>query len=658
MRWKEHERSFRLRFDNGLSLEILKHGDIFEGIGNVRLGRRKLRSAELPILPLVATPGAHRVVRLEFEDIARADDAVTISLRPYVVSGGPTEWVCCDGQDRWEVGTWSQSPERDRGGMLQVTFRPVDKVLGGIPFAGFSYAYRFHSRKHHVYRVHDRSTWELGGWATGNSFWLCGPFNEPQAEFRKKDDAFTSALRRPDGGPPLQQFLPLFTALQGFTFQFDRHSLLVTAFERPFHCDSLFQKEHGRNYIVHWHQLCGDLQGCLEFPALQVLCAPVEALHGADRANQYCAVRDELHSQYRQDAGVLRPDTAPSGCLVGAGKDLKRIQRGLDELARGAFTRVCLPGLLGANDPKDHTAKARLAATERVRRVTELARGRALEVAASLTDCCSRWAALDSADDGDSTDVHGSDMIAAALHDGDCWDGLLRHLRRLKNEFHLDAVFADGPMDAIARRYHWAGTPTDGPHPHAGPRITSLAGRRVELVAALQKMGFRCLLTGPMGLDTPGQAPPGEAVLGREFMFRDRVLNFPHKALAAAQGEPADVYFRGCANRLSYMPTYDTRSGARGRMAGWWDAQFATINRAYQAVREYMERSELLPDDAGVLWTGADPDVRILWSYCRSVRDVSPGAEVFDVIDSAPVDVTDGRLVARPRRVYLLQNAG
>jgi hypothetical protein len=661
MRLREHEKSYRLRFANGISVEILKREGGFGGLGQVKLRRRKLRCDELPVMPLIRTPDGYEVSRLQLQGMERGEEALTIELTPHVRWSGRMEWVCADGEDRWNVASWEQPAERDRGGLVRLSLRAVEREIGGIPFVGFSYAYKFRSRKYRIYRIHDRATWELGGWATANSFWMRHPFGHPQKTVQNKGDSFTTAWR---GGEhddvQIQQFLPLFSVLQGFTFQFDRHTLLVTAFEKPFHCRSLFQKGAGENYIVHWHQLCGDLSGCLEFPALQVLCAVGLGEGPAERADQYCAVREELHRQYADESGLMREAAVVSSQLEPAAERcLETLEHGVDELARAGCKRLYVPGLMVNLGPgRDASAKARREARRRVEGFVEHAHNRGTEVAVSLADCCARWLVEEGLPDGDEEAEPvpgGRELVARALRDGRAGRLLTDHLRRLKRSPGVDALFADGLLDRLANEFGWAGD--EAASGRDAPPIVSLHGARERLVASLQKMGYRCPLAGAGGLAGPALRLDYEMLRGREFMFRDCVVEFPTADVLAADDELLEAYLRGYAHRLSYAALFEAGRSAGGRLADWWEPELAAVNKAFQAVREHMECSRLLPGDRGVLWSGPDPDVRVLWCFRRFKWPAGPEAEVFDIMASEPVELQEGEFAPERLRVYLVQNA-
>jgi len=660
MQLRQHEDSYRLRFDNGMSLDFRARDGVFLGLGNVLFGRRKLRSPELPIMPLIEAPDGWRVTELRIKDIKQGKRRVTIEMMPYVQRTGRMDWLCADGQERWDVGAWQEPAVRDRGGSLRLVLRAVERTIGGVPFVGFSYSYKFRSRKHCSHRLHDRATWELGGWARGNSFWMQAPFGALQTTIKNKADFFSTAWRGGDGGMELQQFLPLFTALQGFTFQFDSRSLLVTTFEEPFAVRSLFQKDRGRNYLVHWHVLCSDMTGSLEFPALQVLCADTGELDEAARTDQYCAVREELHRQFAGQLGVNREPAVPAVCLAADGAArTEQLKRLLGELAHAGFDRVYMPELMSE---LPGSAPAR----KRVSTVIDHAHQLGLQVATPLADCaCASPTVEEDSVDGEPQQPmrDGHVLMYRALVDPLARRALLGRLRDARRTYGVDVVFAGRSFDGVGAPFHWHAASVASCRGHGKGRgandapgaILSLDGRRWDLVAELQRLGYVCALQGVGGLASLDAAPRLEAVYGREQMCRDCVVRFSPDQFPE-HVEPVRAYFQGCANRVSCAVECDAEAdgGANGRR---WLPGCAAVNRAYHAVRDHMEHSRCLPKGRGVLWTGSDPDVVVLWTYRDFAWRVGPDAEVFDVTAQQPVDVSSGAFHPGALRVYLAQNA-
>ena len=60
MQLKKDQKGYRCSFGDGVFVQVLADGKDFGGLGDVRLKRRTLRSAELPILPLLSTPDGYQ----------------------------------------------------------------------------------------------------------------------------------------------------------------------------------------------------------------------------------------------------------------------------------------------------------------------------------------------------------------------------------------------------------------------------------------------------------------------------------------------------------------------------------------------------------------------------------------------------------------------
>lgn len=643
MQLKDNRAGRALQFENGVSVQILLKDGRFGGLGEVKLKRRKLRSAERPIYPLIATPDGYEVASLELEDVEKSEEGLALYFTPYVALTGRMEWVGCDGEDRWNLAAWAAPPERDRGGLVRLKLRAVNHTLGGIDFHGFSYSWKFRSRKYSIYRLHDRATWELGGTATGNELWMTGPFNAPRLAVQNKQSHFTTAWCR--HGVQMQQFLPLFGALQGFTFQFDRRSLLVTAFEQPFHCRSLFEKQAGSNCVVHWHQLFDDLSGCVEFPELQVLCAPGEADADQGRGNQYCAVRSELHKRYRAQAGLGASSVVPGAWLDCERETSPRaVKHCLDRLGRTVCHRVYVSGL-GAKPAT--AARVPIGAPEFIAH----AHKRGLSVAVPLSECC-QWVTEGDPDQGSAPSLQAP-LVAAAMGEGQDYARLLERLQRVHTEFGVDVLYCGDVLSQIADRVEWHTPRTqDVPGYDDGEStVRSIDAGHRRLVSDLQGLGYQCLLGGALGLGALMPAPDRHATRGVEFLLRDRAVSFDPAADGDAKSAFRD-YFRGCAHRVGYTVTTAPDDVSSGEA---WEEKWAAVNRAFQAVREHMEHSHLLSQDRAVLWNGLDADLHVMWTFKAFQHTVGDTTEVFDVMSASLVKVQDGVLEAKPFRVYLLQ---
>lgn len=631
MKIRECKEGFWADFSNGVSVEVRLSDKTFGGLGRVRCGKRELRSPQLPIMPLIATPYGHEVCGLELGEMQADGDELRMAFRPYVrLAEHARSWQ--DGRAALTVDGWGQAPVRDRGGQLSLTLKQVDRLAGAVQLAGFSYSYAFRSRKHRPQCIHDRSTWELNGCASGNTLIMRSLTQPAIKSFRSMRDDFSTALR--NGGGEVAQFLSLFSQLQGFTFQYDRLGLLVTAFETPFHCPSLVQKNAGHNYIIHWHQLAADGPnggGSMAFPALEVMYASGRARDGVDRLNQYEDIRSDIYRRYRSALGL---QAEPASCAARVHCDgLARpanLKGAVEDLAASGCSEVVVTNLFsteqekGADDPplpvSEHVLKW-------ARRIAELARGMEMQVGALVS-------AAQVADGlpHDPAQSGGRQGRGKAIR---------RALSRLKKQIALDSLLVQ-----------WDGGGRAAPDTSVDVRVEADVHLRV------QQQGLRCACgrSGVLGVSTA--QVPYALIRGNELLFRDSAMPFPYEETLAAGDDPLRAYFRGYANRVCYSVGYRCGVADQGvGMDAWWGSAFAAVNRAYRAVSEHMERPRLLPDGRGVLWDGNGDEVHVLWSYAAFEWEVGDEAQVYDVMGVRAVPLNEGLFNVTEGRVYLVQDA-
>ncbi len=661
MRLTEYEYGYRVRFDNSVTMQILVRDGFFQGLGTVSARRRKLRGDDWPIVPLIQTPDGWRVSRLKIRDVSVGDEDLRIEMIPYMASLGCTEWVGWDGEICWSAEAWGREPQRDRGGAVKLELTPVSRSIGGLEYVGFSYAYSYRSRKHGVYRLHDRSTWELGGSATGNSFWMTGPYNPPRKTVRNKKDSYTTAgWQESHGSRGPHQFLPFFSLLQGFTFQFDSRSLLVTTIERPSICRSLFQKTDGVNCLVHWHQLLTDLTNSANFPAHQVLWADAPDATEAERANQYCAVRSALQEAWEESGLARREEAVRAGLLAG---DVGRagLSRDINEIARTACERVYVPSLLHGLHVAPIASPQMARVVDKVADLIEHAHQRGVEVGTPLSSLLQVWHLRDAAGlmPGEGESVHA--ILNEVFSCEDTMQDFIAYAKEMAERLGIDVLLVDCLLDGAGCVERQAARPAG-----SAPTLQALSAEEGEvklrwdeqamLLDSLRDSGIDCIpgsaVTGaPLGYPSVGEGP-----VGCEFMLRDLVVVFPSKAIADGGMEPAEAYFRACAHRVGYLVHYDGDAPRGRRMPDWYAKDCTPINMACHAVREYMEECAILSDDRGVVWRGADSSVQVLWSYTDRGWEVGPDADVFDVMATQPTEIDEGRFQSGALRVYLVQN--
>lgn len=329
-------------FDNGLSLDLLWRGEEFLGLGSVHAGSTALRGGQRPMFVQIRTPDG-----FEYSDYRLTNHLVTpsgakLEFAGHVKGGGLMEWMVHEVRPRVNTADWTAVPEYDFDTRLTLELKPVTRTIGGRQFTGFSYQYRFSSPTHPVYKIVDRGSWELGGNALGNQFWMRNCFVPSLFTVESTEQAYSTEWYIPDcANPTAFQFLPLQTELQGFTFTANPSGVLVTWATEVAHVRSLFEKPRAHDLLVHWHEHCADLSYDFVTSPVEVLFTPGE-LDRIELFNAYEAVREMMSETLHGQLGMRRERVKTYGQIEEwSHADLDRYRRaGLPKLLEAGVKTV------------------------------------------------------------------------------------------------------------------------------------------------------------------------------------------------------------------------------------------------------------------------------------------------------------------------------
>ncbi|MFW6456719.1 MAG: hypothetical protein ACOC0A_00335 [Planctomycetota bacterium] len=633
MNIKEYEEHFWVEFDNAVRVEIYTDDNNCGGIGRVKCGRTDVRCDELPVLPLVTTVDGYQVQKVDIEDVQEeGDDCVTVLLRPYLATCGHVDPEA-GRVPQWNVGEWNKNPERDRGGELQLTLREVNRDIAGMEMRGFSYAYKFRSRKYHPKCIHYRGTWELGGNATRNEIVVPSQEKCPHKYIKNKKDEFSSSAR--EGDSLKVQFKHLFSEMQGFTYQYDNHNILVTLFDNPAECQSVIQKEADENYIVQWHQVSDGKSpngGAMEAPAHEILCADVEADSSEERFNQYHEIKSHLHANLQDKYGIPPQSASIPGFLkreIWHRKD--EIQRGLEKLADAGCQEIVLPDLTHQADTKHHhdEGMGSQRMEDLVGETIEAIHKRDLDVG-MLVDASALLAHL-----GDETG------------DGE-YDSVKGWVKHVLDQVEVDALYlAMRSDDAVLQ---------DSDNVECSASVPF--EMEVQFHQAVTKAGLRSGSSGFGPFGPVMRSIPFDGISGNEWVYMDTIMEYPYVDVIEGQGNPKDAYFRGLANRLCYGVSFGSDDGERPKLSDWLEHDYCTYNTAFAAVSEYMIHPRQLEEDRGVLWREAEGEgaVQVLWANTEFEVEADEDAHIYDVLRAKQVTLGEElTFQTEEKTVYMLE---
>ena len=607
----------KIRFSNGLELELLTEGRVFLGLGQVTAGGTALRKGRRPMFVEIRSPSAQRLCGYRLVEKRASDAGLRLVFKADVEEGGVMDWMVHAVRNRYNTADWTQGPHPAEGTRLELEIVPARRRLGKRDYVGLRYQYRYASASMPIYKILDRGTWEPGGSAVGNEFWMRSCFVPSIVRFASPADFYSSEWWLGEiHQPNIFQFLPLQTEFQGFTFTASPAGILATWATEVAHVRSLFEKPRGGDEIVHWHEHGGDL-------APEFSTAPVEVLWsagGADRvglANAYEAVREFVHEELHRQIGMRRERVATHGMIEEWGNaDVDR------------YTRVGVPKLLAAGmkviELANHmennmnvwgvsnmccTVDYKIAAPvgkDRLRRLCDAVKagGGRVEMWANTSVSTLTWifnmpsgradrlrflpkqdSIMDALEDVPGAWVRNPSGAIEADHYAPVFAVMnlrelavraywLRRWKEAHDEVGLEAIFLDSSFNLSSDKFHFVQNAEAGRRGGATADATELLGKfrpareppqavlsqyraHLELMVEMQKLGYEYCNEdlGVFGVHRHG--PGVDARLDSLPLWVECLAGFDVKALEKAGADPDDVFFKGLAYRMVWIVHWD-----------------------------------------------------------------------------------------------------
>lgn len=333
-----------IRFDN-CEIELIEREGVFVGIGEVRVAGQLLRSSARPMSVEIRNPNG--VLVSGYREISRvvSKDKAILKFSMQQESSGPMEFMLHTIRPRYNTANWTVGAV-PLSGEFTLTITPIERTFGKTRFLGFSYQYSYTSEELPIYKILDRSTWELGGRSIGNEIWMRNGTVASIKKIQDIADAYSTEWYLPGiHQPNIFQFFPLQTAMQGFTMTYSDEGALVTWPTEVSHVRTLIEKSTDDDVIVHWHEHCGDLNHTFSTPPVEVLFAPVSRSKHVDRLNLYEDVRSTVWTTLHQQIGMREERVVPYGVMEEWGlPDLDKYRAsGLPKLADAGIKMIMLP---------------------------------------------------------------------------------------------------------------------------------------------------------------------------------------------------------------------------------------------------------------------------------------------------------------------------
>jgi len=683
---------------NGIEVNFLLDGKWLKGIAGVSLHGKLLRNASECVWPEMATPYGAEVCGFELQDVRTEAGAIVISTRPYYRVIHRMEWTEHAMHPLTNTTSWSKGPSSPEGSLFDWILREVNETYDGVPYAGFSYAFRYSGPQHPIYQIEDKATWELGGDIAGNGFIMRGG-GEPHVRFDQKNTYYSGWDLPGIANPHVFQHKPLYTQMQGFTFQYDDSHVLLTVHDHPSHVRSLFQRQAGQAMLLHFNQYCFDLTERHTTPARKIMAGARKDQSETTLANHYLRVRDLLQEQHRKYYGLKYDKARPVSHMEARGlAQMEKFKPVLDQLKQWGINRAFIMPIWRSPDtdinPRFEKDRDRFGifgnlccpleleiadcygGWEGLRNVTRHAASLNIE---TFTWHASHFSSitplLDKIPDLFCRDVNGQfnrnnygHVLWAVNQRSPRYQEYLMAAYRKAKDCGLNGIFHDShfnlatdTINFLHLDYYNEGKPVPRAEFHfpsdvqGQDQILSMHDTALHLQSRLQnEYGFFYYVESEGAMGTSWSTPEYADIRGNEYIYSNLDSGFDAHGFAKSGDDVVMAYFRALSVRLTYQVGIEPNLfPAAGSIAPWWQpVAMVPLNMAFARVEDHMEEMWVLDRSNGILWKG--PGTEVLFAYKDFDYPVNGAAEVLNAITNTTYKAGN-ELAAKAMGIYLLK---
>ena len=664
-----------LKSANGVAIEVVIENNRVRGVGAVSVDGNALRNSSEFIWPEIGTPYGAEVDYLEYLGTAEDDGAIVVSTRPYYRVAHRMEWTEQAPHALINSSSWSKPPLSPEGSRLDWVFRQVDEIHNGIPYKGFSYGFHYTGPKHPIYQIEDKATWEIGGDIVGNGFIMRGG-NAPHTRFDQATELYSGWDFAESPNPHIFQHKPLYTQMQGFTFQYDKEHVLLTVHEHPSHVRSMYLRVSNDPKLLHFNQFCFDLTTEQTTPARKILLGKRKPGSRTALANHYLRVRDELQETHRKYYGLTYDKTRPVAHVEAPGgvAQWDKFKPAFAQLKEWEIRRAFIMPIWRSPDTDINP----LFAKEKSR--FGVFGNQCCPLELEIADCYGGWKGfqdlmneaaaaeiepfiwhashfssitplLSSIPDLFCRDLSGQynrnnygHVLMAVNQRSPSYQAYLLACYRKAKQLGLKGLFHDSHFNLATDTINFLHGPYGSENKPAPPgtfaypsqaqgsdQIHSMHDTSLKLQSQLQnEIGMFYYVESEGSLGTSMTSPDYEFLRDNEYIYSNMDSGIDLRDLKKFNDDPTMTYFRGLSVRLTYAVSVDpNRFPEPGTVSAWWQPEtMVPLNRAFYAVEHAMDEMWLLEEDQGVVWKSKDADV--LFAYKEFQYPLTSGASVLD----------------------------
>lgn len=685
---------------NKIALNFVLDGVRVRGIGAVSLNGKQLRSSAESIAPEICTPYGEDVVYYELLDVRADAEAIIVSTRPYFRIGHRMEWTEHAMHPLVNTASWSRDPYSPEGSRLDWILREVTETHDGMQYQGFSYGFRYECPKHPIYQIEDKASWELGGNIVGNGFIMRGG-GAAHARFSPETEYYSGWYLPHVANPHVFQHKPLYTQMQGFTFQYDKENVLLTVHERPSHVRALFQRDSGEPIFLHFNQFCFDLTTTVTTSPRKILVAPRKPGKEATLLNHYLRVRDALQEKHRQFYG-LRYDKARPSAHVETWQiaDMTKFKAPFEQLKRWGFNRTFVMPLWRSTEtdinPRFKTDRARFGVFGNMccpleLEIAEIYGGlegfsKLMQQAKELQLETYMWHAshfstmtplAEKMPDLFCHDVNGQHnrnnyghVLWAVNQRSKSYQKYLVAQHRKLRDAGLTGIFHDSHFNLATDTINFLHAddndlvkpstdntyfrkPTDL---KSSDRVVSMHDASLDLQRRLQnEVGYVYYVESEGSLGTPMCGVDYINVRGNEFIYSNMESGPDFDDFRKFGDDPTMAFFRALSARLMYQVEINPDDfPAAHSISRWWNAEtMPPLIQAFNKVEDKLGEMWVLDDDQGILWKS--PGAEVLFAYKDFIYPASGTPNVLEAYTGKTYKA-EGHIEAKAMGIYLLES--
>ena len=297
------------------AFELLLDGGQFRGLGEIRIGKTRVRSGRLPLRPSTQTFTGLELAGLQFLDLVAGDEEVRICLQATFAPLSVKLMRDHSFDPIHELGDWD-TPRQAGSGRLDLVLRPARDAFNGVEFAGFSYHYEYESEAVPLFYLLDMASWELDGDITGGTAYSQSSCSDPVVTFAD-DTAWTTEgilfflVEAGNQNPVMTHNLPRWASHGSFDFQFKGDTTLVGTFERVELIRSVLCREAGKAELKTFDKHIFDQALAYATSAKSILLNR-DAKTVTNQQNLWTWISDEVDRRARAEFGIRDEPIIPT----------------------------------------------------------------------------------------------------------------------------------------------------------------------------------------------------------------------------------------------------------------------------------------------------------------------------------------------------------